>query len=466
MVDSAIVSEEVHYRVSPERLAWGVLLIAFAVFCFIAVGSALAIHHYAFRSSLAMDMLLQVGSGTVGVKFPNTAEQAATSQRVLTSDSTIRTTTTDRWSQAVLSFRDDSADESLVAMVTLKSATSLHVLNASRPRFDWSTAVYSIDITELSGEIDVRVSDVFGHPIEIYIETIGGAEVRLTSGGIYRITALDTRVHATNVSGEAVMIAPDRLTAVSIPMGEEGVVFTDTNTFVRHPALVDLVANSDLATSMPAAGASEALADPPFVWNCSSGPPTNLPSGRYRADVAPDGRRGFRLVRSEGANTNGYTRCEQTLGEAREGVDVREYDYLSLQTTLYIDYQSLSLCGIDGSECPLMLRVKFIDVNGNPGEWIHGIYARLDPGTNVPRRCDTCLDNHLQIYEKTWYIYNSENLFTLFQESQRPAIITDVVFYASGHQYDVYVDEVALLAGNLQNLTESNGPEMPTADVE
>ena len=461
-----MTSEDLHYRVSPERLAWGVLLIAFAVFCFIIVGSVLAVHHYAFRSSLPMDMLLQVGSGTVGVKFPNTAEQAATSQRNLTGDTTIRTTTTDRWSQTVLSFRDDRADESLVATVTLKSATSLHLRSASRPRFDWSTSVYWIEITELSGEIDVRISDVFAHPVEVYVSTTSGAEIRLTSGGTYRVQALDTRVHATNVSGEAVMIVPDRLTAVSIPMGEEGVIDTETSTLVRHPALVDLVANSELATSMPAASAGEALADPPFVWNCSSGPPTNLPSGRYRADVAPDGRRGFRLVRSEGADTNGYTRCEQTLGEAREGVDVTGYDYLSLQTTLYIDYQSLSLCGVDGSECPLMVQVKFIDVNGNPGEWIHGIYARLDPGTNAPRRCATCLDNHLQIYEKTWYVYNSENLFTLFQESQRPAVVTEVVFYASGHQYDVYVDEVALLAGNLQELTETfNGDDEPVFEV-
>lgn len=452
MANTAIVSEELDLRVSPERLAWGVLLLAFAVFCLICVGSALALHHYAFRSSQPLDMLLRVGSGTVGVKFPNTVEQAATSQRELTGDTIIRTTTTDRWSQAALSFRDDRVEDGLVASVTLKSATTLRVRSASRPRFDWSTSVYRVEIEDLNGEIDVRIPTTFNHRVEVYIGTASGAEVRLTSAGVYRVTALDARVHATNLRGEAVMITPDGMTAVSIPMGEEGVVIVDNNTVARHPAFVDLVANSDLLTSMPAAGSGGVLADPPFMWSCSSGPSTNLPSGRYRADVAPDGRPGFRLVRSDGADTNGYTRCEQALGEAREGVDVTHFDYLSLQTTLYIDYQSLSLCGIDGSECPLMLRVRFIDVNGNPGEWIHGIYARLDPGTVAPRRCATCLDNHLQIYEKTWYVYNSENLFTLFQESQRPAIITEVVFYASGHQYDVYVDEVALLAGNLQTL--------------
>jgi hypothetical protein len=329
----------------------------------------------------------------------------------------------------------------MIASITLKGDTSLQLHSATRPRFRWSSSVYHSEI-EVIGEVDILIADYLKRDIQIIIRTTDGAEVRLEASGRYSVQISDTTVHLTNRRGQAVLIAADRSATQSISEGQKGVLDIDTNSITLVPVLIDLVTNSDLQPFAPDSGAGVGLVG----WSCTNGPPNNLPSGEYQPAVAPDGRPALRLVRGAGADTNGYTKCEQTLGPANSGVDVSSYDYLSLQATFFVHYQSLSRCGERGSECPLMVRVYYRDVDDNDGHWIHGLYARDDPGTTYPLRCDTCVDNHIRIYDNVWYTYTSENLFTVLGD-RRPAVITRVEFFAEGHQYDVYVDEVTLLAG-------------------
>ncbi len=54
---------------------------------------------------------------------------------------------------------------------------------------------------------------------------------------------------------------------------------------------------------------------------------------------------------------------------------------------------------------------------------------------------------HDRINEKSWFTYESGNLFALLGPSQVPRSILNVQFYASGHQYDVSLGEISLLAG-------------------
>lgn len=192
---------------------------------------------------------------------------------------------------------------------------------------------------------------------------------------------------------------------------------------------------------------------PPFGWSCTNGPASNLPVGNYFQDTAPDGRRSFRLVRGSGADTNGYTRCDQSFGD---GLDVSAYDSLHLQSMFYVQSQSLNGCGQEGSECPMMFRIRYkFSPTGDPSqlietEWVHGLYTvPLAPAQETAgwkRQCGTCLQPHIRILGQTWYVYQSGNLFDVIPDERRPVIITQVEFFAEGHQYDVYVDDVSLLA--------------------
>lgn len=445
--------ESAFSRINPIQLAWGVIFAAFTVFSVLCVTSVLGVHYFFFQSSLSLDVVLQVGRGTVGVRSSNGIEQAESDERTLSEGAFVRTDQTDLLSQAVISLHDPKYDNSLIASITLKGDTSAQLHSASRPRFRWSSSVYYSEI-EVSGDVDVLIADDLNRDIQIIVRSAEGAEVRLEASGRYSVQISNTAVQLTNHAGQAVLIAPDRSAAQSISEGQKGVLNTGSNTIALVPMLIELVTNSGLQPFSSDDSVEVALVG----WSCTNGPPNNLPNGDYRAAVAPDGRPGLRLVRGDGADTNAYTKCEQTLGPAHTGIEVSSYDYLALQAIVYVGYQSLSRCGEEGSECPLMVRVYFRDSETDTSwNWIHGLYARDDPGTTYPFRCSSCIDNHVEIYDNVWYTYISDNLLTIFND-RHPTVITGIEFFAEGHQYDVYVDEISLLAG-YDNSTGSDGSE-------
>src|SRR5262249_38718521 len=111
-------------------------------------------------------------------------------------------------------------------------------------------------------------------------------------------------------------------------------------------------------------------------------------------------------------------------------------------------------CGFQGSECPLMVRLNYIDNSSTDGElrnWIHGFYTRLDSQLGYPTRCNSCSLEHESVYSKSWYTYDSGNLLSQIPTDQEPRLLNNIQFYASGHRYDVYVSDVALLAGQVSS---------------
>ena len=94
---SALATEEIEYipTIEPIRLTWGILLVAFAIFCTICLTSVLLGHFFFFQSSAPLDMTLTVGKGTVRVKIGTEREQAESRFRNLTTETTISTDSTD-----------------------------------------------------------------------------------------------------------------------------------------------------------------------------------------------------------------------------------------------------------------------------------------------------------------------------------------------------------------------------------
>jgi hypothetical protein len=460
LTDTTIYKDgmDVATPITPERLAWGVVLMAFAVFCVIFLTATIGLYYFFFQSSIPMQTTLQVGRGIVGVREAGEAEQSERSHRSLSRGVTITTDRADSLSQASISFHDPNQESRLIAIVTLKSDTSLRVRAAARPRFEWASGTYQIDLLDFSGELDVYIAEALGREIEVNIRTLRGTWIALSDSGRYVASATDSQTRLTNRQGEAVIISPDQSVARSVPEGQRAIISsTLQGTITMEPVTRNLLANSELQTFTPAMPVlpqetSDSL-QLPIDWSCTLG--SNLPRGHYRTDYAPDGRPGFRMVRGEGATSHGEVRCEQRIGNSRRGVDVTGFDRLSLQTTLYINYQSLSVCGVEASECPLMLRIDYVDINGVEREWYRGIYARLDPGEHR-FRCDSCFQEHVLIHEKIWYIFDSGNLFEVIPSEARPASISDVIFYASGHQYDVFVSDIVLNASQTPAFTDEN----------
>jgi hypothetical protein len=171
----------------------------------------------------------------------------------------------------------------------------------------------------------------------------------------------------------------------------------------------------------------------------------NAPSSKFFG-ARQDGRSIIDFVRGEGATTNGETTCLQGRPSGEAWRDVQQYDYLALRATFYIAHQSLSACGFRGSECPLMLRVEYVTDSGEQRELIYGFYAYFDPQSPWPKQCDTCSQPHILVKMQSWYTFQTDNILAILPQEDHPAAITSLRFYASGHEYDLRVAEISLLA--------------------
>lgn len=424
-----------------QRLAWAIVWFSFALFCFFCSGSTVGIYYFFFESTTPMNVVLQVGRGTTVITSADIGERGLRQRDTLTSRPV--QVSTDLQSQATLSFMiEEDDDPRLVVAVTLRSNSLVNLRRANRPRFDWSNGRYDIELTDFEGEMDILVAGALDRPIVVQVLTARDELVLIHQTGRYAISANSSRVYVANRAGEAILFSANRSRNLLIPRGQDAVMPAGRSP-VFSPARVNLLENG-LFVFQTLNQPVDGILALPGRWGCS-----NVQQAAPRGIFEPgffDGRSALRLRRGEGANTNGETRCKQPFADP--GKDVRGYNYLELETTFLINYQSLSQCGVEGSECPLMLHIQYVDTSGVPREWYQGFYYALDPVYDYYKpRCASCTQDHQQINEKVWYTYRSGNFFNILPEEARPAHITNIEFYASGHQYDVFVSEISLFAG-------------------
>lgn len=427
--------------VDPQRLAWGMLLLAFAAFCVICVVVGIGVNFFLFQSTIPMDSILVVGRGSIGVREANSDRYAFVPDRALLSFSSEVNTAPQ--SQANITFIDFQSGEHPVAYITVNSSSSLQVRSASRPRFEWSTSAYLIDLQQVAGDFDLFIPDDVGRNITISLTTVQGTLINLYESGQYIVDASDTAVRVVNRAGSASLIPPDRQSGRAIPVNFQGVLQTGGDIEVR-PGFTDLLVNGNFRELNPNAGGGDSPQELLRGWVCGSDPNDN-PRGSYRSQMV-GGLMTLRIERYQDATTHGRTSCVQIFGQPGLEVGQNDYDFLALRARFFINFQSLHGCGIDGSECPLMLRMDYVNERGEPHIWYHGFYALNDPQLGYPLRCDSCSQEHEFINARSWYTYQSDDFLTLFPDGQKPATILSIMLYASGHQYDVHVNELALLA--------------------
>jgi hypothetical protein len=440
--NAVVLPKQSRTRTDPHRLAWGVLLIAFAAFCLACAAAGFVMNYFLFQSTVPLLSGLTVSRGSVEVIEP--ADPVARSVRTPTNLTGITQVSTDSQSQAKLFIRDTMADGRLVAVITLHTNASLTLRTAARPRFNWSSSSYFVDLRDVSGRFDVAVVSDLGRDVLVSLRSTQGVLVNLNESGLYAVNMSDTRVQVFSRDGMAVLVPAGSQVGHVVPASGQGVIDVETGAFESRPGHVDLLDNSNFTRLSPVVSsgdAQELLAG----WVCNNDP-NDDPPGSYRSQMA-EGVMVLRLERFDAATTHGRTSCVQSFGQTGLDLAANGYDYLALRATFSILYQSLNACGIEGSECPLMLRIDYIDQNGQAQKWYHGFYSINDPQYSYPLQCNSCRQAHEFINPKTWYTFDSANLFSLLPPDQKPAKILAVWFYASGHQYDVQVSEMALLGG-------------------
>lgn len=443
MADSAFATQthEIKTFVHPERIAWGVLLVSFAIFCTICVVTGLGVHYFLFGSTVPLNASIQVGTGTAIITGTDASQRPVQGEVEILNGSRI---STDSQSQATLSYTDPYLEDALLASMTVRSNTAFLLRDAARPRFDWTQSSHIITLRDFSGEIEINIlQNSVQKVLRVDIWTSTGHLIRLDGSGRYRIDAADGRVRVINQSGTATMVSASQEYSRSIPAGQQGVLFSETAEIQLLPAYTDLLRNSTFTETVETRPLVGGIQKIPVSWACGNGS-RNEPPGTWLLDTL-GGRAVMHLTRGDDAISHGETRCQQLF--LNETGNLTGYNYLALRATFMIRWHSLSGCGIDASECPIMLRLDYVDTQGQAQIWRQGFYTQFDPFLGYPLLCNSCIREHRRIYPNAWYTFESDNLFTVLPENVRPQSIISVTFYASGHQWDVYIGEMSLLVG-------------------
>ena len=442
----------------PERMAWLVLVFAFAFFCVLSITSAVAVYTFLFRSSIAIPVVLHVAKGTVGLTGSDFVETVERGSEDITDSQT--TISTDSLSEATILLRDIALAEvgtpPLLAAITLQNNTVITFEQASRPRFDWSLAQQTIRFSRFTGKLDILVTNLSAKPFLLRISTTQGVSLEFHENGRYRVSATDDEIRLFNIDGQAsAYFIDDASNVETVSPGNELVVRLGNRTVESRGGLANALSSSSFSLQSNASVRSDSPALPD-AWDCVI-TQDNFPPGRVSFEEF-DGRMGIRLRRLNNATSHGEINCGYQFDG--DGLDVSQYDSIKVIATFYLKDQSLSQCGNEGSECPLMIRIDYQDSLPVSRHWIRGFHYDKEVITDFYTRCDTCIQEHLIINKRVWYTFESENLLTLIDEVNHPKRLNTIQFYASGHQFDTVVGEIVLLLGDSRS-SDTPGSDQP-----
>ncbi len=423
-------------RQNPERLAWLVMLVAFGSFCILCIGTLAFAQWFIFESTVPLTIELAVSRNTVGVSKEGQSEETERDARQIEGEIAL---TTDSTSQALLTFRDPY-DGHVLATFTLFHDSLIQLRHTGRPRFAAGNAPYTIELLGQRGHSDIIISPNPSRDIRFRILTVYQTTIEMHEPGYYGVVLGGENIGITTRTGSATLRYDDRENPLSqeVPVGYQGIVPGTDQLIETMPANINLIYNSSFVLYEPTEDAGLSLL--PAAWGCyHQQDELNEPRGEaVRGEF--DGRAIMHIRRAGDGLNHAETGCRQLFTE----MDLTPYSTLEVRSTFYIRSHSISTCGIKGSECPLMLRMVYLDENGETQEWIHGFYTKYTI-PEWPLTCQSCRQDHERLNPGTWYTYESGNLVTTLPEAARMKHLIEVRFYASGHAYDVMVDEVSLV---------------------
>ena len=422
-------------RKNPERTAWVVLLSAFITFCVLCVGMILLVRWFVRESTVQLVVELAVSRNTVGVSVEGRPEETERVRRTLNERTTL---TTDSTSQAFITFRDPYSGR-LLASFTLLRDSAVIIQSANRPRFEAGASPYVVELFGARGRGDVLIASGLERDIQFRVRGAYDAMIELEPGGSYGVTLGGEQVGVAVRSGEARIGLATAQLWETVGQGQRAVVpgSNPEHAIEVSSARRNILVNNGFELYDPT---GEGLPLLPSSWGCyNDNDEPDEPRGETVREFY-DGRAVLHIRRAGENLSHAETGCRQL----HSNLDVSAYSQLELRAVFYIAHQSISSCGILGSECPLMLRLVYADVEGNIREWIHGFYS-LYTIPEWPLTCNSCRQDHERINGGTWYTYESGNLATTLPADIRIHSLLEVRFYSSGHAYDVLVDEISLL---------------------
>jgi hypothetical protein len=408
---------------NPERVAWLVIFGAFWICVALAAAVPLSGRYFLLYSTVSLTGTVQAispnqaGGGTV-IYTPLNALQPIAVKSDPASFAEGGMIETDQASRAFLTFFDGSTAQ-------VFPGSRLVVDQMRRPRFGWSQLPNMIHIEQMQGLVRYGAASATSHPdnpagratnIEIHTPSF---DVTLAEGS-YSIEV--------NGSGSQVVVREGSAVVYSLQGDREVVVGQGQRLQATNgqplpanpiPAAQDLIVNGDFSSD---------ILGPEWQQYTDPNSDNGGPKGSFLVVTLGD-RRALQILRT-GAGTN------STVTGVRQQIDRDVSPFLSLvlSADVRLHYQSLSGGGYLSSEYPLILRLKYRDVDGNEWESVHGFYYQNDnqnPTINGER-----------VPQDTWVPYETSNLMQILDP--KPFRIISLALYASGWDYESYISSVKL----------------------
>jgi hypothetical protein len=413
------LSPETYERVG--RQAWIILWLAFAAFILLVTGVPLGIHWYMMNATRPMAVRVEAVTGaTLVVQGKNNEPVAVLDAMYIQEGDRVRT---DQNSRANLSIFDEPQAEDSLASVQLRTNSEVELTTARRPRFHRSNLPRQLRLRLLSGRARITSSMVDGHALEIEVVTPQGKVV--IGDGSAAIAVNNETTEVTTRSGQVSVMAEGR--EVVLSKGRRTTIVLGQPPSDPLPADKNLVQNGDFSQPLETSWRVESIVDARDLSNVTFGTVDVVNTGGRNAAYFQ------RDAQGEDADLHSETSITQEIN-----ADVLDAESLIFRFDVRLIHQSLPGGGIQSSEFPMMVRIDFIDVNGKPQFWTHGFYM-IDPVENWPLR------DGEKIPGLVWYAYESPD-FMKSETFPRPAKVTSIRIYASGHNYRSQAADIELIA--------------------
>ncbi|HUS94272.1 MAG TPA: hypothetical protein VMZ24_03735 [Patescibacteria group bacterium] len=410
-----------------QRLAWILLLAGFIAFLGMLVSIPIAVNWTIQEATRSLNIMVQANQGTVGV-LRSDGETVA----LFTGDpayeinagSTVLTNAAD---QAFLLVNTPD-NQSQAMRVQIYGNTHVSVDRAMAPRFSASSSNHDIALTLNGGRLFVGVPEIGERDISVRMSTPQGV-ISFNQEGQYSISSSNTETLVAVLDGEATVTSAEA--EISLISDQRVALLSDGSISGPFGAERNLVTNGGFAD-----GLSEWVGLAPNVEIADQ--------SEVEVDVQMDGNEPILIFRRVGLG-HADAGMRQIIGE-----DVTDYSSLSVAISMEVAEQSLGVCGQQGSECPLILRIEYVDMNGVDQIWQQGFFAVGEIGSTTPDVCVACpppLNEHQRVPYKQLVFYESDNLMEKLRLlNAQPQQIKSLTLIASGHTFDTRVVDIALMA--------------------
>lgn len=417
------------HRFNRQRLAWFFLFAGFFTCAFLSVATPLALNAYLQNADRPLNVMVQANQGTVGIddiSGQRRAVLAGEAGQPVAEDGRIRT---DPTATALLLIQEaDSVDP--VARLQISSNSSVLVDQARAPRFGVSDHPNLLDLEVDSGRVRLDVPQPTDRPISLGVNTPQG-----------RITIHDPGRYTLEVSNEVTQVTVHDMgqalvsglgSTLRLVSGQRAEIQTNSSPIGPLDPARDLIQNGDFTDGLD----NWSL----FSWQVEL---EDQPEGvtEVRTD---DGDPALRFSRQGTGHAD--VKISQSVNQ-----DVSGLETLRVLSTLRILEQSLGVCGVQGSECPLFIVINYVDEAGVSRVWQHGFYAEGTVDDNLtPAACISCAvvqRAHERVPLNQFYLYEVDLRQELASQGfLPPRFIESIALVSSGHTFTADVTDISLIA--------------------